>query len=413
MSLPSTPAVSRRVLRMHMPERAGQIGMSVREADRWLNLDGGGRGLLDTTHFDTVRFPPPAWAAGVIAETVASGELAYTPYRGHPGVLDSVAATLGGVLGVPLSPAENLALTPGTQASLFATLAALVDEGDLVLAADPDYLFNERILAFLGARVQRVPVISDDGGAPRLDLAALEQACEEHRPKLLLFTNPSNPAGIAYDAGTIDAIAALAQRWDFRVVVDSLYCRLVYDDAPFQHLIARPGMRDRCVTLLGPSKTESMSGYRLGVTVGPPDVLEAIEPVLAAMSLRAPAYAQQLLSHWWTDDLQFVAERIGELRALRELSLGMLRQVPYLRVHSPQATAYLFPDVSALGLPDHEVAARLQQDAKVVVSPGYQFGPGGVGHFRVCFARDEAQWEEALGRMVAVLNALGEERGVA
>jgi len=412
MPLPSTPAVSRRVLRMHMPERAGQIGMSVREADRSLNLDGGGHGLLDTTHFDTVRFPPPAWAADVIGKAVASGELAYTPYRGHPGVLDTIAGTLGGVLGVPLSPAENLALTPGTQASLFATLSALVDEGDLVLTADPDYLFNERILAFLGARVQRVPVISDDGGAPRLDLAALAQACAQ-RPRLLLFTNPSNPAGIAYDAGTIDAIAELAQRWDFRVVVDSLYCRLVYDEAPFHHLIARPGMRDRCVTLLGPSKTESMSGYRVGVTVAPADVLEAIEPVLAAMSLRAPAYAQQLLSHWWTDDLQFVAERIGELRALRELSLGMLRQVPYLRVHSPQATAYLFPDVSALGLPDQEVAARLQQDAKVVVSPGYQFGPAGVGHFRVCFARDEAQWEEALGRMVTVLNALGAERGVA
>ena len=196
------------------------------------------------------------------------------------------------------------------------------------------------------------------------------------------------------------------------MVVDSLYCRLVYDDAPFQHLIARPGMRDLCATLLGPSKTELMSGYRLGVTVGPADVLDAIEPVLAAMSLRAPAYAQQLLSHWWTDDLPFVAERIGELRALRELGLGMLRQVSYLRVHSPQATAYLFPDVSALGLPDQEVAARLQQDAKVIVCTD-EFGPGGVGHFRVCFARDEAQWEEALGRMVTVLNALGQEQGVA
>jgi bifunctional pyridoxal-dependent enzyme with beta-cystathionase and maltose regulon repressor activities len=82
-------------------------------------------------------------------------------------------------------------------------------------------------------------------------------------------------------------------------------------------------------------------------------------------------------------------------------------------VSEVQATAYLFPDVSALGLPDQEVAARLQQEAKLIVSPGYQFGPAGVGHFRVCFARDEAQWEEALERMVTVLNTLGQERGVA
>jgi aspartate/methionine/tyrosine aminotransferase len=397
---------------MHIPERVSQIGMSVRAADRSLKLDGGGHGLLDTTHFDTVRFPPPPWAADVLTAATSSGELAYTPYRGHPAVLDGLASTLSAVLGTPLSPTENLALTPGTQASLFATLSALVDEGDLVLAADPDYLFNERILAFLGARVRRIPVIPDGAGGHELDLTALAEACAD-RPRLLLFTNPSNPLGTAYSPGAIDRIAELAEQWDFRVVVDSLYCRLVYDDAPFTHLIGRPGMRDRCITLLGPSKTESMSGYRVGVTVGPADVLEAIEPVIAAMSLRAPAYAQQLLARWLTDDQEFIAERIRDLRQLREMSLGRLREVPYLRVHSPGATAYLFPDVSALGLPDQTVAARLQQDAKVIVSPGYQFGPTGVGHFRVCFARDEAQWEQALERMVAVLSALGKERGLA
>jgi hypothetical protein len=68
MTVPSTQAASRRVLRTHIPERAGQIGMSVRAADRSLRLDGGGHGLLDTTHFDTVRFPPPEWASSVFAE---------------------------------------------------------------------------------------------------------------------------------------------------------------------------------------------------------------------------------------------------------------------------------------------------------------------------------------------------------
>ena len=253
MSPPSSPATSRRVLRMHIPERVSQIGMSVRAADRSLKLDGGGHGLLDTTHFDTVRFPPPPWAADVLAAATSSGELAYTPYRGHPAVLDGLSSTLSAVLATPLSPTENLALTPGTQASLFATLSALVDEGDLVLAADPDYLFNERILAFLGARVRRIPVIPDGAGGHELDLTALAEACAD-RPRLLLFTNPSNPLGTAYSPGAIDRIAELAEQWDFRVVVDSLYCRLVYDDAPFTHLIGRPGMRDRCITLLGPSK---------------------------------------------------------------------------------------------------------------------------------------------------------------
>jgi hypothetical protein len=68
---------------MHIPARAALVGMSVREADRSLRLDGGGHGLLDTTHFDTVRFPPPDWVGPVVAEAIADGELAYTPYRGN------------------------------------------------------------------------------------------------------------------------------------------------------------------------------------------------------------------------------------------------------------------------------------------------------------------------------------------
>jgi aspartate/methionine/tyrosine aminotransferase len=410
VTVPSTAAASQRVQRTYLPERAEQIGTSVRAADRSLNLDGGGHGLLDTTHFDTVRFPPPDWAGPAFAAAAADGALAYTPYRGHPGVLDHLAVTLGPILGIPLSGTSNLALTPGTQAALFATLAALVDAEDLVVVADPDYLFNERILAFLGARVRRVGIVRDQSG-DHLDLDALERACAE-RPRLLLFSNPSNPLGVVHSEQTLDRIAELAEQWDFRVVVDSLYCRLVYDDTPFRHLAALPGMAERCVTLLGPSKTESMSGYRIGVTCGPPDVLDAIESVLSATSLRAPAYAQQLLRHWWVDDVDFVAARVTELRVIQDVTLEYLRRVPYLKVRPAQATAYLFPDVSALGLADHAVAARLQQEAGVIVSPGYQFGPGGVGHFRTCYARNESEWYEALDSVVAVLLAVGKEQRV-
>jgi aspartate/methionine/tyrosine aminotransferase len=411
MTAPSTPAASQRVLRTHIPDRADQIGESVRAADRSLSLDGGGHGLLDTTHFDTVRFPPPDWAAPAFAEAAADGALAYTPYRGDPAVLEHLARTLGPILGIPLSPADNLALTPGTQAGLFATLSALVDDGDLVLVADPDYLFNERILAFLGARIRRIRVVRDGAGL-HLDLDDLERASAQ-RPRLLLFSHPSNPLGAVYSSETMERLAWLAQDRDFRVIVDSLYCRLVYDDGPFPHLAAMAGMRDRCVTLLGPSKTESMSGYRIGVTVGPADVLEAIESVVSATSLRAPAYAQQLLSRWWVDDLDFVAARVAELRSIHDWTIEFLRRVPYLRVQPAQATAYFFPDVSALGLPDQQVAARLQREAKLIVSPGYQFGPSGVGHFRICYARDETRWAAALEAMVGVLNTLGEEQGLA
>jgi aspartate/methionine/tyrosine aminotransferase len=403
-SLPAVPdgAESRRLRRMHIP---GRMGISVREADRQLGLDGGGRGLLDTTHFDTVRFPPPAWAADAMRAAMADGENAYTPYRGHPVVLAELAGTVGSFLGATLT-ADNLALTPGTQAGLFTVMSALVDGGDLVLLADPEYLFAERMLAFLGARVERIGV-KFDGGMPTLDLDAIEALLPE-RPKLLVFSHPHNPSGAVYAPGVIDRLASLAVRGGFRVLADELYSRLVYEGPPFRHLLAAPGMADRCVTLVGPSKTESLSGCRIGVVVGPADVIAAVEQVLAVTSLRAPAYAQHLLRRWLVDDEEFVRQRIADLAGLRELTAARLREVPGLRLTVHRGTAYVFPDVSALAANDLEVAARLQDEARVIVSPGYQFGPSGLGHFRVCYARDEAQWSAALDRIVASLTGIGE-----
>ena len=336
-------------------------------------------------------------------DAMADGARAYTPYRGSPDVLDPVSRAVGGFLGVDIT-AANLTLTPGTQGGLFAALAALVDEGDLVMLADPEYLFVERMLAFLGARVERIPVLHDSD-SPGLDLGAIERLLPE-QPRLLVFSHPSNPTGAVYGPDNIAAIAQLAVKGNFRVLVDELYARLIYDDRRFTHLAAEPGMADRCITMVGPSKTESMSGFRVGVIVSPEDVTDAVEQTLAVTALRAPAYAQHLLVRWLVDDHEFLAKRVSDLRSLRDLTVDRLRTVPGLtaRVHS--GTAYLFPDVSSLDVPDQVVAKSLRDEAGVIVSPGYQFGPGGFGHFRVCYARDEQEWAGALDRMVACLTRL-------
>lgn len=408
MTAPLRDAESTRVRRMHIPARADAIGSTVREADRSLRLNGGGDGLLDTTHFDTVRFPPPAWAAEVMAEVMRDGEAAYTPYRGAPEVLQAVADNLTGFMGMPVSP-QNLAFTPGTQGGLFATLSALVDPGDVVMLADPEYLFTERMLEFLGATVVRIP-IDVDAAEPALDIAAIEAVLPQ-RPTLLVFSHPNNPSGAVFPRASLEAIAALSVGHGFRVLADELYSRLVYPGAEFTPMRTLPGMAERCVTMLGPSKTESLSGFRLGVVVGPEDVLAAVEQTLAVTALRAPAYGQRLLARWIADDADFVAERIDELAALRDMTVAALRRVPGLKVTPQQGTAYLYCDVRALGASDVEVARTLQQDAGVVVSPGYQFGPSGVGRFRVCYARDEQEWAAALERMVDALTALGARRG--
>ncbi|PKW26598.1 pyridoxal phosphate-dependent aminotransferase [Phycicoccus duodecadis] len=398
---------SERLRRTHLPERRPLLGMSVREADLSLGLDGAGGGLLDTTHFDTVRFPPPEWALESFASAYADGNNAYTAYRGSSEVRRACAQSISSLMGVDIDPSRHIAVTAGTQSGLFAVLSALVDEGDVVVLADPEYLFVERMLRFLGAEVVRLPFVETDAGL-QPDLDQLE-VLSRRGVSLYVTSNPNNPTGAVFSEEAVVRLARIASEGDFTVLVDELYCRLVYDDTPYMHLAAQPGMTDRTVTLLGGSKTESLSGFRVGVVVGPGPVIDATEQVLAMMCLRAPAYAQHVLTRWLVDDHEFVATRITELQSIQRSTVAQLRTVPGLRVSPGAGTAYLWPDVSALGLTDVEVARLLQDEAGVVVSPGYQFGPSGLGRFRICYAREEAEWARALERMTAALTGASRE----
>jgi aspartate/methionine/tyrosine aminotransferase len=397
-----------RIDRLELPGRVP--GSSARQADLAL-LSVAPADFLDTTHFDTVRFPPPPWALAAFERAAKDGSLAYTPYRGNAAVLDALSGSLGRFLGISVDPHENIALTPGTQAALFGTLASLAEDGDRIALVDPDYLFNARILEFLGADIGYVP-LHQSSTAPSIDLDALEGEFAENHARVLLFSNPNNPTGYIYPRAVLEKIAELVVRYDVTVVVDSLYSRLVHAPHAYVHFASLPGMQDRVVTLLGPSKTESLSGYRLGVVVGPAPLMARLENVLSITSLRAPAYAQHLLPIWLRDDTEWLRQLLPQFTALREMTIARLRRLPWLRLEPQAGTAYVWPDVSALGMSDAEVAQALMKDAAVLVSPGYQFGTQGDGHFRLCYARDENEWSAALDRIVGVLDALAVWRGL-
>ena len=364
-----------------------------------LRLDGASHGLIDTTHFDVTRFPPPDWALSAFVSAAESGAAAYTAYRGGPDVRGRCADAISALLEVDVDPERNLVLTTGTQGGLFAVLSALVDAGDRVALTDPEYLFAERILRFLGAEVVRIPLTA--GGEPGVDLQQLEDAAVRGI-RLFLTSNPNNPTGTVYGDDTVKGISRLAAAHDFLVVVDELYCRLVYDETPFTHLAAEPEMDTRTVTLLGGSKTESLTGYRVGAVVADAEIIDAIEQVIAFSALRAPAYSQHVLTGWLHEDDDFVRERVRQLRIMQRHATARLRSVPGISVEPGAGTAYLWPDVSGLGLTSLD-AGRLCYDAGVVVSPGYQFGPSGKTRFRMCFAQDEARLDAALDRITAAL----------
>jgi aspartate/methionine/tyrosine aminotransferase len=400
MTTPYVP--TSRIERLEMPERISTEGRSLRDLERELERAPLGGEFLDITYADTHRFPPPDFAISAFTKAATGGGMTYTPYRGDAGVRRSVAGHVSRFIGIDLDPDNDVILTPGTQAGLYTALAAIIEPGDKVIIPDPDYITSERSVRYFDADYVSVPLIWEVGQAPRLDLDALRRAVDDGA-KLLMFSHPNNPTGAVFEPAHVAEIADVVRDSDTLLLVDELYSRLVYDGAPFAHLIAEPGMKERTITTLGPSKTESLSGYRLGVAVAPPEIVRRMEDVMGIASLRAPAYAQHVLSRWLVDDVEYVDQRILEYQALRDRTVEVLTTMPGVEVRSSGGSAYLFPDLSRLEATDQEVALAMKSQAGLIINPGYQFGARGRFHFRLCFAQDERVWEKALQRMGEVL----------
>ncbi|HEX5195264.1 MAG TPA: aminotransferase class I/II-fold pyridoxal phosphate-dependent enzyme [Solirubrobacteraceae bacterium] len=391
-----------------LPGYADDYGASVLELDRALAAAPGPPDLIDLTHGDTRAFPPPGIAAADLVTAVRDNDEAYTAYRGSATLRAGLAPRLGALLGRAVDASTQLIVTPGTQGGLFAALSSLVGHGDVVALPDPDYFMSERIVAYLGARAVRLALQVAPDGRLTLSEGSLARATDA---RLLLLSHPNNPTGGVYGPDMVRALARWVHAGDRICVVDQLYCRQLFDGAAFTHMCALPGMAERTVTLIGPSKTESMSGYRVGVAVAPPDTIDAMERVLAMASLRTTAYAQQVLRHWLDGDGDWIARRTAAHQALRDRLVALLRAIPGVTVASPLGSSYVFPDVSgsawavaAGDQPRGDALAITLKAAGVLINPGYQFGRGATTRFRINFSQDAARLWEACARIRRVLD---------
>ena len=279
--------------------------------------------------------------------------------------------------------------------------------GDVVAFPAVEYFMDERICAYLGATSHRIPINQDDDGIITVRDEDLEVA-SRLGVRGVVLSHPNNPTGGVYSTESLKRLAAWAVDEDLWVVVDELYCRLIFDGHEYGHLGSFDGMEDRTVTLLGPSKTESMSGYRVGAAIAPREVADAMEQVISLASLRTGGYAQQTLRHWMDDDGPWLSDRTKAHQLIRDTLVERLRAIPGVTVSRPAGSSYVFPCVAgsawALSHGDDDFALALTlKENGVLIAPGYQFGLAGRGHFRINFSQDSTRLALALDTLEAVV----------
>ena len=358
---------------------------------------------VDFSHGDVDAHGPTPGSFDLFAAGMArGGAQAYTEYRGAGEIREALAPRLAAFTGAPVDALDGLIITPGTQGALFLAVAATVGRGDKVAIVQPDYFANRKLVEFFEGEMLpvRLDYVSAGETQAGLDLGQLEDAFRQGA-RVFLFSNPNNPAGVVYSAEEIGAIAALAARYEATVIVDQLYSRLLYEGAAYTHLRGVAG--GNVITIMGPSKTESLSGYRLGVAFGTPAIIARMEKLQAIVSLRAPGYSQAVLRGWFAEPEGWMEERIRRHQAIRDGLVQVFRATGGVFCRSPQAGSYLFPRLPELAVPHADFVRILRLQGGVTVTPGTEFAPHTGDSVRLNFSQDHAAAIAAAHRMMELV----------
>ncbi|HOZ13084.1 MAG TPA: pyridoxal phosphate-dependent aminotransferase [Thermotogota bacterium] len=359
---------------------------------------------VDFSHGDVNAFEPiPGTLSEFIKGVNIGGEQAYTEYKGRILIRENVSEKLSLFTGAAISADTQLIITPGTQGALFLAMGSLIGRGDKVAIVEPDYFANRKIVQFLeGAMISiTLDYLKSDDKAG-LDLAQLENAFK-NGVKVFVFSNPNNPTGVIYRPEEIHSIAQLAREYGVAVIVDQLYSRQIFDGRRYTHLCAEYIQPENLITIIGPSKTESLSGYRLGVAFGSRNIISRMEKLQAIVSLRAGGYSQAVLTAWFNEPQGWLEDRIGAHQRIRDDLLALLRKVEGIKVRKTEAGSYLFIEIPELTVTMREFVKILRLQVGVIVTPGTEFGPRFTKSFRINFSQEYSSAVEAIKRTIHMI----------
>jgi aspartate aminotransferase len=306
------------------------------------------------------------------------GATHYTAASGIREVREKTAAYVTRHTGVP-TRFENIVLTPGSKNLLLFALLSLVEEGDEVIVPDPGYPIYRSLVEFIGAKAVSLPLRQENDF--RADVDELARLITP-RTRMLIVNSPQNPTGGILTRSDCEAIAALAIKHDLIVLSDEIYNRLSYDGEHVS-LYGIDGMAERTIYMDGLSKAWAMCGWRLGFGSMPVEITQwaAVEAFDAPESEVA------------------VRHMVAEFHHRRDRIVDLLNGIPGFVCARPAGAFYVFPDITATGFGDRELAKSLLDEVGVAVLPGRSFGPEGAGHIRLSYAASIENLEEAARRI--------------
>ncbi|MFC7397687.1 pyridoxal phosphate-dependent aminotransferase [Chelatococcus sp. GCM10030263] len=347
--------------------------------------------------------PTPAFIVEAANASLAAGETFYTYQRGLPPLREALAGYIGRIYGRPVSP-ERFFITNGGMHALQIAVRMVAGTGDEVILPTPAWPNFAGAIGIAGARTVEVPMTFTDHGW-LLDMERIAAAITP-ATKAIVINSPSNPTSWMASREDIATVLAFARKHGLWIIADEIYGRFVYEGeavAPsFREVMEAD---DRILFVQTFSKNWAMTGWRIGWLEADPRLGQVIENLVQYSSSGTAAFMQRAALAALEQGEPFFAEQYERARHNRAIVSQGLAATNRVRFAPAQGAFYLFFSVD--GVTDTDSFARvLVDEAAVGLAPGGTFGAGGEGFFRLCFARNSRDLEEATTRLATALRRI-------
>lgn len=348
-------------------------------------------------------FDPPKEITDRLAEVAAEGPHQYALTWGAQNFREALAAKQEHFSGMKVDPDKEIVVTCGSTEAMMAAMMAVTNPGDKVIIFSPFYENYGADTILSGAEPIYVPLVPPEFG---FDANVLEDAFKQGA-KAMILCNPSNPCGKVFTREELQIIADLAIKYDTYVITDEVYEHIIYVPNQHTYLATLPGMRERTIECSSLSKTYSITGWRLGYVIAPPEVIDRVKKIHDFLTVGAAAPLMEAA----TVGLLFPDSYYEELQAhythMKNLFVNGLKDIG-LQFTEPQGAYYVLVDIDEFGY-DSDLVFCEDLAAKVGVGavPGSSFFKEDVNHLiRFHFAKRDETLNAALDNLSRIRTKL-------
>lgn len=341
-------------------------------------------------------FDTPDHIKEAAKKALESGETGYTSSAGKSELRKKISENLqkkGIKRGV-----DEIIVTPGAKHSIFSSMSVCLDPGDEIIIPSPCWTYEGMVRIING---KPVFVEASEKNQFRVSPEDIKDNISP-KTKMLLLNYPNNPTGAILKEETIKSILELSSDHDFWVLADEVYSEITYEHSP-KSIASFSGYGDRVIYVNSFSKTYAMTGWRLGYTAAPKEIISEMIKIQQNSTTCATSFAQAGGIAALEGPQDCVREMVSQYKKRRDEIVEGLNSLEGVECVNPEGAFYVFPGVKKMGKKSSDLSKYILKKAGVATTPGAAFGPGGEEHIRLSYANSLQKIREALTRLKKVI----------